>query len=434
MKRVLIISPNFPPVNGADMHRIRQSLPYFKGSGWEPVVLAVDEKYVEAYSTDPLLLQTVPDDIEIHKVAAWDIRRTRKYGLGNLGIRAYTHLRQKGNKLLRERHFDLIYFSTTSFHVMALGPYWKKKFGTPFILDFQDPWRNDFYLNMPKSERPPKFFIAYNIAKYMEARTVPHADGIISVSQGYCDTLMQRYPSLRSEQFRVIPFGAAALDFEILHRCAAGTGLFNLPADKINIVYVGRGGHDMQFALEIIFGAFRKALETKTAIFERVHFSFIGTSYALAGQGQQTMLPIARSYGVDDYVTEIPDRISYFDTLALLKKADLLLVPGSTDTTYTASKIYPYILAERPLLAVFHRLSSVIQILKDVKAGRTVAFDHHINSAAGYIDECIACMRDLLSLQGQDQYLDKKAFEPYTAKTKTTLQVEFFNQIINKHN
>jgi hypothetical protein len=43
MKKVLIISPNFPPVNGADMHRIRQSLPYVRAWGWQPGVLAVDE-------------------------------------------------------------------------------------------------------------------------------------------------------------------------------------------------------------------------------------------------------------------------------------------------------------------------------------------------------------------------------------------------------
>src|ERR1700744_6353097 len=75
MKKVLIISPNFPPVNGADMHRIRQSLPYFRELGWEPVVLAVDEKYVGAYSTDQLLLHTVPGDLEIHKLAAWETSR-----------------------------------------------------------------------------------------------------------------------------------------------------------------------------------------------------------------------------------------------------------------------------------------------------------------------------------------------------------------------
>ena len=37
-------------------------------------------------------------------------------------------IKKKGNELLRKNKFNLIYFSTTAFHVMALGPVWKKKF------------------------------------------------------------------------------------------------------------------------------------------------------------------------------------------------------------------------------------------------------------------------------------------------------------------
>src|SRR3954467_10454229 len=113
MKRVLIISPHFPPVNAADMHRVRQSLPYFRQMGWEPVVITVDEKYVEAYSLDHLLGETIPNDIEIHKVKAFDVNKSRKFGLGSLSMRAYYYMLKKGDELLRSRKFDLVYFSTT---------------------------------------------------------------------------------------------------------------------------------------------------------------------------------------------------------------------------------------------------------------------------------------------------------------------------------
>ena len=128
IKKVLIISPNFPPLNTADMHRVRQSLPYFKQLGWEPVVITVEEAYAGAYSKDELLLYTVPEDIEIHKVKALPVKHTRKFGMGSLSMRAYWHIKKKGNELLRKNKFHLVYFSTTAFHVMALGPYWKKKF------------------------------------------------------------------------------------------------------------------------------------------------------------------------------------------------------------------------------------------------------------------------------------------------------------------
>jgi glycosyltransferase involved in cell wall biosynthesis len=429
MKRVLIISPHFPPVNSADMHRVRQSLPYLKEFGWEPVVIAVDEVCVEAYSLDELLLQTIPEDIEVHKVQAFDVRKTRKFGLGSLSMRSYFHIQKKGDQLLKERKFDLVYFSTTAFHVMALGPRWKKKFGVPYILDMQDPWRSDFYLDKPKAERPPKFFISYNIDKYLEGKALPKADGIISVSKGYCDMFMQRYPVLKPAQFKVITFGASYFDFEVMERYVHNSKQVKLSNEKINVVYIGRGGHDLQFSLNIIFGAFAKGIQHDPAIFSKFHFWFIGTSYAPPGQGQKTVLPIAINYNVQDHVTEITDRLPYFETLFILKKADLLLVPGSTDTTYTASKIYPYLVAEKPLLAVFYKESSVINVLTDVQVGQVIAYDHLVNSPGEYVDSCLNAFKEIYKTGMKSTQMNTIAFEPYTAKAKTLEQIEFFNQI-----
>src|SRR5687767_6414952 len=132
-------------MNYPDMHRIRMSLPYYSENGWEPVVITVHENYVEGYR-DELLIETIPRNIEIHKVKAWPVNITRKIGLGSISIRSFLQFKKKGMALLKARKFDLVFFSTSMFHVCALGRIWKKKFGIPFIIDFQDPWRNDFYI------------------------------------------------------------------------------------------------------------------------------------------------------------------------------------------------------------------------------------------------------------------------------------------------
>jgi len=431
LKKVLIISPHFPPVNAADMHRIRQSLPYFEEFGWQAVIITVDPAYIESYSNDPLLLHTIPANTEVHQVKAYPVNITRKLGLGSLSMRSFFQIRKKGNELLKKNHFDLVYFSTTAFHVMTLGPKWKKKFGIPFILDIQDPWRNDFYLSKPKSERPPKFFISYNIDKKLEAMTIPKADGIISVSKAYCDTFKQRYPILKDRQFKVIPFGASGHDFEIMEKYVRHTSV-KLPVGKINIIYIGRGGHDLKFALEIIFKAFEKGLHRDHEIFSRAHFSFIGTSYAQPGLGQKTIEPLAVHWKLGEYVSEMTDRISYFDTLFLLKEADILVVPGSTDTSYTASKIYPYILAEKPLLAVFHKNSSVVKVLQDIHVDTFVTFENE-NSLDHGIDTCYKKLKNILEDNFRNIRLDRVAFEPYMARSRTKEQVDFFEQVIIDH-
>jgi hypothetical protein len=382
---------------------------------------------------DALLLHTLPGDVEVYKVKAWNAKRTRKFGLGGLGMRAYFPIRKKGDELLSSQKFDLVYFSTTAFHVMALGPRWKKKFGVPFVLDMQDPWRSDFYLDKPKHERPPKFFLSYNIDKYLEKRTVPAADGIISVSQGYCDTFISRYPGMRKERFRVIPFGVSLQDFEVMEKYVHRVDKVQLKPDKHNIVYAGRGGHDMRFALEILFKALAKGLLTEPALFSRLHFWFIGTSYAPAGRGIPTIRPLAEAMQLGSFVTEITDRIPYFQTLFLLKRAQMLLIPGSIDISYTASKILPYIVAQKPLLAVFYRKSSVVDILRDLQYGKNVAFDYPGTVPDDYVDECLAAFITLMGEDAGEEVPDTSRIAPYTAETKTRLQVELFNSILESN-
>ena len=40
-RRLLIVSPHFPPLNAPDHQRVRMSLPYYAASGWEPVILCI---------------------------------------------------------------------------------------------------------------------------------------------------------------------------------------------------------------------------------------------------------------------------------------------------------------------------------------------------------------------------------------------------------
>ena len=47
-------------------------------------------------------------------------------------------------------------------------------------------------------------------------------------------------------------------------------------------------------------------------------------------------------------------RLDYLDALSVLTHASGILLLGSSERHYTASKLYPALLARRPLLALFH--------------------------------------------------------------------------------
>lgn len=417
MKRLLIVSPHFPPVNAADMHRVRQCLPYLREFGWEPVVFAVEPDCVEM-ARDDLLLETLPGDVEVHHVRAFPVRWTRKFGLGNLGIRCWWPLRQAVNRYLEKNRVDLVLFSTTVFVTMALGPYWQKRFGVPFVLDFQDPWRNDYWLSRPRRERPGKFWFDYRLNRYLEKRTLPKAAGILSVSPAYPEELRLRYPEAVALSSLVLPFGAMAEDMAVAIRPEVKNRFFSPDDEYINVVYTGVLPPNMSVSLSALFAVVRKGLDEGLPHFSRLRFYFVGTSYAPAGKAVKMAEPLAAEYGMSHLVVEEPAREPYFISLRLLCDADLLFLPGTTDSGYTASKLYPYILARKPILAIFNERSSVVEILRKTGAGEVVAFAAGENSTA----TAVRLLPVLSKLIGRLPFVpetDWEAFEEYTAKSMT---------------
>lgn len=426
MKTVLCISPNFPPVNAPDMQRLRQSVAYFEEFDWKPVIFCVKPAYIEN-SQDKLLLNSIPVDIEIHKVNAFSTAWTRKLGLGNLGFRSWLQYCRAVDQYLKHNKVDLVYFSTTVFTLMSLGLHWKKKFGVPFIVDLQDPWRNDYYLDVPRKNRPKKFWFDYFQKKYLEAKTMPQTGGIVAVSDGYIDSMKTRYPNLKNLKCLTLPFSALELDFEI----AKSQDSVSLNPEMINIVYIGRGGRDMELSLSALFFAFKKGLDNNLKDFGKIRFNFFGTSYAADGLGEKTILPIAKKYSVETYVTEITDRVPFYKSLRTLEQADILCIPGSIDSNYTASKIFPYILAKKPLIAVFNRNSSVVDILKKTNGGEIVTFseDSNVDTLSNNV---LKVLKEIVDKVPFIPSVNIDAFDAYSAREMTKQQCSYFDTVLQQ--
>lgn len=429
MKRVLIVSPRFAPSNGADTHRVRFSLPYFQEFGWQPTVLSVDPDVVEG-SQDPILSQTIPPEIEITRVNAVRPETARKVGIGDLALRALPYLYSAGSRLIRNGDFALAYFSTTAFPALVLGRLWKQKFGLPFVVDMQDPWLSDYYDDKPRNARPPKYWFAHKLHGAFEPWTMKAVDGLVSVSAQYLTTLNRRYPWLVKRPQVVLPFGASEIDVDIARRNPHPNRFFQKGDGHLNGVYVGRGGQDMTFALRVMFGALKAGIEKRRELFDNVKLHFIGTDYAVGNRARPTIQPIAEELGVSPYIQETTERVPYFEALQLLRDADFLIVPGSDDPQYTASKIYPYILAARPLLAVFNQESSVCGVLNDTRAGEVVAFDAS-RTPIDYVPRFLERWSELLLKLPFVPAVNREAFKPYTAREMTGRQCALFEQVLS---
>jgi hypothetical protein len=373
MKRLLIVCPLFPPANGADCHRARVLAPCLPDFGWQAEVLAVNPTHL-AVPQDPWLANGV-GHFPVHRAEALSLKWTKIPGLGTLTHRAKPFLKRLGNRLLRERHFDMVYFSTTSFGLTTLGPLWKKRFGVPYVIDYQDPWITDYYRTNPEVS-PPGGRLKYKIVEWLSKREEPgvvrECSGVTAVSPDYPRQLQERYPDFRAPSI-VLPFPGSRRDLDRIKSEHVSQSVFDPKDGNFHWVSMGVSGPIMFKVLNSLFQSIANARANGT-LPAKLKLHFVGTSYAPPGHGVPVVEPLATKFGLSDMVHEQTDRVPYSTALKCLLDANAIIATGSNDATYNASKLLPYILAERPFLAVFHRDSPASHLLRTLGGATHVEF------------------------------------------------------------
>ncbi|CAN1212163.1 Glycosyltransferase subfamily 4-like N-terminal domain-containing protein [Tumidithrix helvetica PCC 7403] len=405
------------------------SLPYYAEFGWEPTILCIEPNFIEGIY-DPTLSMTVPESIEVIKSPAISQKLSRKFALGNLAFRSIFFLIKETAKYFEKNSFDVVYFSTTVFLTMTLGRYWFAKYKVPYVLDFQDPWLRDDYARTTTA--PPggklKYAIVQSLAQVLEPFTLRQASHITSVSPEYPKILMQRYAWLKADRFTILPFGAPERDFEILPNLNIQQKIFDPKDGYQHWVYVGRGGDDMAFSLNSLFLAIQKLRQQSPELWRTIKIHFVGTKYSIFDR-DKPIEAIAASYDLNGLVAEYPQRIPYFEALQILKDSHAILIIGSDEPSYSPSKVYPCVLARKPLLAILHRQSLVVDVLERCKAGQTVTFD---DRTVDLLESLIAKLEWLRSqAQSYIPNTDWEAFQPYTAREMTKKQCAIFDRCIS---
>jgi hypothetical protein len=408
------------------MQRVRISLPHFRTFGWDAQVLAVDADYQQDRLCEPELLDSLPVYVPVTRTRALPLGLTRRIGIGNVGLRAFGHLYRAGLRLIRQHDIDLVYFSTTMFPVMALGRLWKRRTAVPFVLDMQDPWLSD-YLDAHPTGRPPKYTLARRLHAVLEPFTMRSVDAVIAVSEAYHRTLRERYPWIRPDMCETLPFGVSAKDFELAADRPWQNPFFDRQDGTVHAVYLGRGGQDIHTASMIFVRALKRC--SLIAGVDPVRLWCIGTDYAPAGEGRKCVEPIAVKEGAADLVSETPDRIPYLSGLRLLQDADVIVILGSDDPSYQPSKIYPYLLTGRPLVAVLHEESPGVEAVERSGAGIVITFGgaDDVGRAARRLAEQLPRLLDRLPFSPD---VNAAVVAPYLAEEGARRQCAVFDRVM----
>lgn len=416
----MLVAPEFPPSNSAGAHRPRLFAKHLPSFGWTPTVLTIRPEQIEG-PLDPMLEGLLDPALTIVRTAAIPIKPLRL--IGDLGLRSLpAHARALTSMIRREDVRALVLFGPPWFS-FALGPMMKRRFGVPYVVDYIDPWISEWSAARPF---PEKAWFYHRAAAAIEPSVLRSAAHVTAVSEGILEHLRGRYPWLEAERTSAMPYGAEREDLDTARRLGIEPPDFAAGGDALTICFTGAIQPKGRELLTAVLRAVRKLRDSGSSSGRSVRLRFYGTSNLTWGHGRYSVVPLAAEHGVADIVSEIPERIPYLQAMAVVGACDVVLVMGSTDAYYHASKLYPAIVSGRPILAICHTDSSIRAVMADTHAGVAVTFDR-VEELEHRIDEIAGAIESLAARPFRQP--DPAVVDPFTARRSTAVLARVLDRV-----
>lgn len=409
LEPVLILSPHFPPSSLAGVHRARLLAKALPAHGWRPIIIrAAPEHYTE--TGDPDLARLVPDSVEQVHTGALPAGLTRMFGIGDIGLRGYHAFGRALEETAARTGAKVALLTGSPFYPLLLSRRLKRA-GLKVVLDFQDPWVSDAGAQRPKFS---KGGLSHQLACWLEPRAVRYADAITSVSEEQNRQMRARYPFLKDTPMAAIPIGGDPDDFEALRASRPTEARHPLDPSKLNLCYVGTFMPRSGPLMEVMLKAAGLLAERRPDLGERLVLNFVGTSNQPDATGPGPVTTMAERLALSHLVRETPARVPYLQALTLLARADGLMLVGSDEPHYTASKIYPNLMAARPYVSIFHGASSAHRILSAAGGGHCYSFDNvaHLDRLVPHVAEGLETVLERPDSVGRP---DPEAYAEFTA-------------------
>jgi hypothetical protein len=408
----------------ADMQRARALAWELPGLGWDVEILAPAGTEVRQDAIEPDPDAFFAPATPVHEVRAWFPSVLRLLTLQSGTWRMWLPMFWRGRALLASGRFDLVYLTTTAFNFFVFGHLWRRRFGIPYVLDFQDPWVTPGTGSFRKGW---KARISALLDPVLEKKAVLDAAGFIAVSDDYIRALARRYRSqspvwLQAGRHAVVPF--CALERDLVEAARARPSAAPPQSAELALHYVG-AGPTMQRSFTLICRALSHLRSHGVGLAERARIRLFGTG-SLGQQGDARILQeIAREAGVGDLVEERPQRVPYRRALELVLESDGLLILGVDDAGYIPSKLFGYAQSGLPLLASLRRDGPAFaEFQAHPELGHVLWFD-----AAGSmpLDEAAAVFEGFLQQAAAGVRVDRKAvLERHSAPAMARRHVEIF--------
>lgn len=423
MKKVLIITPHFPPSNLAAVHRSRLFAQHLPSFGWEPIILAVDEKYYEE-KLDWNLFSLLPRNLRIEKVKALNVIKPRL--IGDIGLRGFYQLYSKAKQLISTEKIDFVYIPIPSFYVALIGRWLNATTNVKYGIDYIDPWVHTF---RGSDKTFSRHWFSTKLSSILEPIAVKKASLITGVSEGYYKGVIDRNPELKEKAvFVAMPYGGEREDHENVKKLKLSPYLFAAKKGVTQLVYAGAMLPKAYEPLERIF----KVISADRKAYQNIEIHFIGTGTSPNDLTGYNIKQYAEKYGLwKEVIFEYPQRIPYLDVLIHLEAADAAFILGSTEPHYTPSKIYQAVLSKKPVLAVLHSESSACDVIRRSGAGLVLDFpgEAGLDRIMSVFQERFNEFLHFINVYDYSK-VNQEEFDKYSAKAVTAKLVEGLEKAI----
>lgn len=353
VKRVLMIAYHYPPLRGSSgIQRTLKFSQYLEGSGWQPIMLSAHPRSYQSTSTDQV--GEIPKQMPVHRAFALDTSRHLSIKGRYLGLLAlpdrwvswWLGAVPAGLKLIRKYRPDVIWstYPIATAHLIALTLH--RLTGIPWIADLRDPMTDATYPPNPLTRR---------VYRWIEKQTITHCAKAVCTTPGTVRLYRSRFSNIPADRFVLIENGYDEENFQNAETIVATASSGNKPFVLVHSGIIYPSERDpvpfFKALAELSRQGHLSPGEFKVVLRATAHDEYLGKLIA--------------QHGIGDLVTLAPP-IPYRDALSEMLTADgLLILQASNCNNQIPAKLYEYLRAQRPILALTDAQGDTAQALRN---------------------------------------------------------------------
>ncbi len=354
MKHALFIAFHYPPeASSSGVLRTLKYSRYLEEYGWRVTVIS---PHVDAYAvTDATLEVQIPASAKVIRTPFLNTKRSLSIGgvhslllaLPDPWIGWLPWAVAAGRRVARDDPFDLVYSTNPHATAHLIARRVARSSGRPWVTDFRDPWYEGPAEPALLAEMRWRQRLDETVERKAHCRlergVVGRCSDVVTSTLQLRDMMRARYPE-KADRITTILNGYDEADFSALNSSAGGAA-----GDRLTIVHAGIINDQFRDPRPI-FRALRRAAVQGVLDLRRLCLRFIGGG---AFADSDAVRASVAENELNDCVEFVP-RIPYEQSLTEIARADLLLLlQASKDTAdLVPAKLYEYLRAQKPVLAV----------------------------------------------------------------------------------